>query len=206
MTIQTIELAGLHSALHAMRNPLDSWERSDSRTGQVGRKDRELSTKLAKAGPEHAKHLRMVIVWADITAPRYWWQEFDTYRAGVEKLSCSTMHTLMKKPLSCDDFEHDRCKDDVMLMTIASINQDIEYYQTQTDPDVKAAIFRGVVQALPQSFLQKRTVMMSYSALRNIYRQRAGHKLKEWHVFRRWVENLPESWMITDELPREDDD
>ena len=195
MNIKTLEVAGIAPAIHAMRNPMDSWEKSDTVRGHVGNLDKELSTKLAKAGTEHCKHLRMVMVWAEISAPRYWWNEFDTYRAGVEKVSCSTMHKLMSRPLTIDDFEHDELYTDSF---IAAINNRIEAYKGMDDPDTKKRIFRGVVQMLPQSFIQRRTVMMSYAALRNIYRQREGHKLIEWMHFRKWVECLPESWMITE--------
>ena len=207
MHIKTLEVAGFFSALKAMRNPMDSWAKSDSRRGSVGKKDRELSMKLAKAGTEHAKHLRMIQVWADITAPRYWWTEFDTYRLGVEKVSCSTMHTLMKRELTVDDFEHDSYPMIELTETTDGINSQMDLYrQYENDPETRKVVWRGIIQMLPQSFLQTRTVMMSYAALRNIYRQREGHKLKEWHQFREWVETLPESWMITDKLPKEDDD
>lgn len=208
MNIKTVELAGIHSAIHAMRNPMDSWDRSDTVPGKVGDKDRELSMKLAHAGTEHSKHLRMVVVWADITAPRYWWTEFDTYRAGVEKVSCSTMHTLMRRPLEEKDFECGCASPIALEKTIEFINSDMELYKNMVDPEAKEVVWRGIIQLLPQSFLQKRTVMMSYAALRNIYRQREGHKLKEWEYFREWVRKLPESWMITDEIVevKEEDD
>ena len=201
MKIKTIEVAGFHSAIHAMRNPLNSWQKSDSSVGKVGVQDMRLSYKLAQAGTEHAKHLRMIMVWADITAPRYWWTEFDTYRIGVEKISCSTMHTLMKRDLTEDDFEKDSISPVHLEKTLESINSEMELYRETGDQEVKQMTWRGIIQSLPQSFLQKRTVMMSYAALRNIYRQREGHKLSEWHQFRAWVQTLPESWMITDDLP-----
>ena len=97
LNIITLEVAGIGPAIHAMRNPMDSWAKSDTVQGKVGEKDKELSEKLSRAGTEHCKHLRMIMVWADITAPRYWWNEFDTYRAGVEKVSCSTMHKIMSR-------------------------------------------------------------------------------------------------------------
>ena len=111
MYITTLETAGIGPALHAMRNPMDSWDKSDSvgffDDPVVGEMDKDLSIKLQKSGPEHCKQLRMVMVWADIYAPRYWWNEFDTYRAGVEKVSCSTMHRLMARHLTSEDFECD---------------------------------------------------------------------------------------------------
>lgn len=198
MNIKTLEVAGIGPAIHAMRNPMDSWPKSDTVHGHVGKLDKELSFKLANAGPEHCKHLRMVMVWAEISAPRYWWQEFDTYRAGVEKLSCSTMHRLMARPLESDDFEHDRYPNINLFDNIVAINGYMEQYKNCEDPVMKKNIWRGIIQMLPQSYIQRRTVMMSYAALRNIYRQREGHKLVEWETFRKWVDTLPESWMITD--------
>ena len=197
MKIKTLEVAGFASAIHAMRNPMNSWERSDTVQGKIGQKDKELSKKLANAGAEHAKHLRMIMVWADITAPRYWWAEADTYRIGVEKVSCSTMHKLMAKPLTVDDFQIDYASSEIASLCM-SLNWKMKAYEEEQDPDAKKEIWREIIQLLPQSYLQKRTVMMSYAALRNIYRQREGHKLKEWHLFREWVETLPESWMITE--------
>ena len=210
MKIELLEIAGMQPALRAMRNPMDSWDKSDSTLVakgtfgpigfDVGEKDKDLSVRLQKAGPEHCKHLRMVMVWADITAPRFWWQEFDTYRTGVEKVSCSTMHRMMARELLPGDFEgcNDNCYSGQLLKTMEYINKMIASYKASTDPDVKRRIWEYVIQILPQSYLQKRTVMMSYAALRNIYRQREGHKLNEWHQFREWVESLPESWMITE--------
>ena len=199
MKIDTIDVAGFAPALKAMRNPMDSWNKSDSAWDKVGEKDKELSKKLQSAGSEHCKHLRMIIVWADITAPRYWWNEFDTYRAGVEKVSCSTMHTLMKRHLELDDFEQNNGSwDSIIINVIDMINQMMDTWrETEVQTD-KKYIWNEIIRILPQSFLQKRTVMMSYAALRNIYRQREGHKLSEWHLFREWVEGLPESWMITE--------
>ena len=209
MKIQTLETAGIQSAIHAMRNPMDSWNKTDStftyyeHSGwkfAVGKADRGLSIRLQEAGPEHCKHLRMVMVWADITAPLYWWKQFDCYRAGVEKVSCSTMHKLMSREVTIDDFEHDELIEHIFENRILEpINMAIRTYSKEENPETKAQIFRGVVQYLPESYLQKRTVMMSYAALRNIYRQRKGHKLPEWQAFRDWAESLPESWMITDE-------
>ena len=219
MKIETIEVSGFRPALHAMRNPMDSWDKSDTiwhiTAGDiqdepftatidffVGQRDKHLSMKLQNAGPEHCKHLRMIMVYADITAPRYWWTEFDTYRNGVEKVSCSTMHKLTSRPLTMDDFEHDSLMDEVLEHFIELANNSIRHIKGElpikTTEEDRKDVWRGLIQGLPQSYLQKRTVMMSYAALRNIYRQREGHKLKEWEMFREWVRNLPCSWMITE--------
>lgn len=203
MKITTLDTAGFAPAIRAMRNPMDSWSKSDSKQIQsldfynIGDADKNLSLKLQKAGPEHCKHLRMIVVWADIEAPRYWWNEFDTYRTGVEKVSCSTMHRLMARPLTGDDFEIDDRASIGPRVTIEYLNNLMKEYKNEEDPDEKKAIWRHIIQNLPQSYIQKRTVMMSYAALRSIYRQREGHKLIEWQTFREWVETLPESWMIT---------
>ena len=207
--IVTLEIAGILPAMHGMRNPKNSWSKND--TGDVynvdcsvypvvGPNDEKLTRTLMQGGPEHAKHLRMIMVWADITAPRFWWQEFDTYRIGVEKVSCSTMHKLTAKPLEIDDFE---VKDDeeaawMEANVLPRLNMLMKAYDGEQDPDEKKYIWRKIIHELPQGYLQKRTVMMSYAALRNIYRQRKGHKLYEWQVFREWCEELPESWMITE--------
>ena len=195
---------------------MDSWAKSDSvyytsADGlstidfHIGENDVTLSCKLQDAGPEHCKHLRQIMVWADITAPRLWWNEFDTYRMGVEKVSCSTMHTLMRRPLTEDDFEHDSINNEYMKTIIESLNGSILAYSLVKDPVRKKEIWRGIIEALPQSFLQMRTVMMSYAALRNIVRQRKGHKLKEWKEFIDWAKTLPESWMIFDDKENENE-
>ena len=197
--ITTLEVAGISSALRAMRNPLDSWSRSDSYNDAfrnvciVGDVDKDLSIRLQKAGPEHCKHLRMVMVWADINAPLYWWKEADTYRAGVEKVSCSTMHTITKRPFTREIFS-----DGVDAETVAELERLRLTYLLTDDADDKKQLWRQIIARLPSAFMQKRTVMFSYAALRSIYRQREGHKLEEWQAFREWCERLPKSWMITE--------
>ena len=225
MKIDTLDVHGIMPAMHAMRNPMDSWSRSDTyiqmknlddfdKDGQpmyrlfdpekaiVGECDRGLSMKLQKAGPEHCKHLRMIMCWADIWAPRYWWQEFDTYRQGVEKVSCSTMHKLTSRELTDEDFETEEDNYLARNLTLSrknTLNAMIGYYKIEEDHEEKTKIWRGLIQILPQNYIQRRTVMMSYAALRNIVRQREGHKLKEWKTFIDWVRTLPESWMIFDD-------
>lgn len=200
MEIRTLEVAGFAPAIKAMRNPMNSWSKSDTyNDGAVGQADRDLSERLQKAGPEHCKHLRMIQVWADITAPFYWHKQLDTYRFGVEKVSCSTMHKLTSRPLTVDDFEMDGEPTKHDLLIIDTLNEYIDFIRNSTEPDnEKQTAWRTLVRMLPEGYLQTRTVMFSYAALRNIYKQRKGHKLKEWEIFRTWVESLPESWMITD--------
>ncbi len=200
MKLTTLSCAGFYEAIHAMRNPMDSWDRSDSGyVGEshdycIGSDDMNLSQRLQKAGPEHAKHLRMIQVWADIEAPRYWWTEFDTYRNGVEKLSCSTMHTITKKKFTPDDFEHDNnhISSKAAELNAAEMNSWRDSWIDQKDdPEMQKETWRSLIQNLPQSYIQRRTVMISYAALRNIVRQRTGHKLKEWAQFIDWVNTLP---------------
>lgn len=200
MKIETLDVQGFIPAMHAMRNPKDSWARNDTfldvvNNLTIGPNDLDLSLRLQKAGPEHCKHLRMIMVWADITAPRYWWIEADTYRNGVEKVSCSTMHKLTSREINVYDFEQDDNAPNELsgcLMHEANIVEEYrQLYLAEENPEDKQILWRLMIQCLPQSYLQKRTVMFSYAALRNIVRQRANHKLNEWHQFIDWVHTLP---------------
>lgn len=202
LVFEHTEVQGFEPALRGMRNPLDSWSRSDSRIGSaegegtrfvLGDADRDLCRRLIEAGPEHAKFLRQIVCWTDIAAPRFWWIEFDTYRFGVEKNSCSTMHTIMKKPLSEEDFGPGVPQD-----TVAMLNRYRDAYRLSKSETEKKCYWRMLIEQLPQSYWQKRTVMMSYQAIRNICRQRRGHKLYEWQEFIEWADGLPESWMLFD--------
>ena len=197
MEINTLDIAGIPFAIHAMRNPYGSWHKSDSHCDAVGEKDKQLSQALSDRGPEHDKHLRMIVCWADIAAPRYWWNQFDTYRHGVEKISESTMHTIMNKPFTVDDFENGRTiwKNDG---TMKYLNVYRDYYLEAKREDDKRVWWNRVIALLPQCYIQKRTVMMSYQAIRSMYQQREGHKLGEWAYFRSWAETLDEAWMITE--------
>ncbi len=189
MKIEHTETAGWLPALRGMRNPLNSWDRADSSFINdiciLGPNDLKLAQNLSRAGSEHAKFLRMVICYADITAPLYWWKQFDTYRMGVEKNSCSTMHKIMSRPLTVEDFEIEGVG--IFENILTTLNYYIGVYQAGNN---KEDCFRRVVQLLPNSYIQKRTVMMSYAALRNIYFQRRNHKLTEWREFCRWIESL----------------
>ena len=184
--IETLNVCGFGPALTAMRNPFDSWLKSDTVNAdtdiaiQIGDADRGLSARLQKAGPEHCKHLRMVTVYANITAPLYWWKEADTYRAGVEKVSCSTMHTITKKPFDITMFSHEHMTvraTNSLQMTIDTLNDYRQRYNNAETQEEKKQNWWQIIQLLPTSYNQTRTVMFSYAALRNIYRQREGHKL-----------------------------
>ena len=157
MNIRTISVDGFAPAMYAMRAPFQSWAKSDSiwkyeKEGEVvkesfiiGENDKELSIKLQNAGPEHCKHLRMIQVWADLTAPREFEIQLDTYRHGVEKISTSTMHTLMNRPLKKDDFEFDCVNEDFIKYVIDSINTSMEAYKSETDPEYKKQIWRSII-------------------------------------------------------------
>lgn len=208
MKIQTLKVDGFAPAFYAMRAPMTSFAKSDSvwelqydgnktiEFFELGEKDKELSMKLQAAGTEHYKHLRMIHAFAEIDGPIFWWKEADTYRAGVEKISTSTMHTLMNKPLTRENFECRSMNDDYINFMLDSINTSMEAWRAEKDMEYKKQIWESVIQALPESFIQKRIVMFSYAALRNIVRQREGHKLSEWADFINWCKTLPYSWLI----------
>lgn len=211
--IEVLEIAGFAAAIHGMRNPLNSWDKSDTDYNGLldndeytdiwaGPKDAELMRKLCAAGPEHRKFLRMIVVYADITAPRYWWTEFDTYKVGTVANSCSTMHTIMKKPFEMDDFSHEHLQDELMVertfeTDLSAIIDELNLARGKYIETKDKFYWWQVIQLLPQSYNQKRTVMLNYETLRNIYAQRRGHKLDEWAEFRKLEENLPCSWLIT---------
>lgn len=208
--IVTIEVCGFKTALHGMRNPKDSWDRSDTDMDvpgtvsgvTIGEKDMDLAMRLADGGPVHAKYRRQIHVSADITAPLYWWKEADTSRYGVEKNSCSTMHTLHKRDLTIWDFSHEHLTGRSMQNlegTIVLINEyRREYLEKvkQGDPDAKECWWQ-MIQLLPSSFNQMRTVQFSYEALANICRWRRDHRLDEWREFVKWAEGLPYSELFT---------
>lgn len=219
--ICNILICGLEHAAIGMRNPLESWSRSDSifkgGTFTLGPEDENLMLKLAKAGPEHAKYKRMIVVYMDITAPLYWWKEFDTYKVGTVANSCSTMHCIHKKEFTADDFscEHlgyyDTENDsdgivescpfvlkgvypfDQLEDTIYALN----YYRERYLETKDKKYWWQMIQLLPSSYNQKRTVMLNYEVLTNIYRQRKEHKLDEWRKFCEKIEDLPYSEIIT---------
>lgn len=212
--IETLEIDGMAPALHGMRNPLNSWDRADSyhtyienpETGNrakfeffMGDNDHELAIRLAKSGSTHAKYRRMIVVYADILAPLYWWKEFDTYRMGVEKNSCSTMHKIQAKEFTFEDFSCEHMSEPTKNLlddVIFSLNTNRKEFNNRDFDDPKYSWWQ-MIQSLPSSYNQKRTVMMSYEALSSMYRDRKDHKLDEWRDFCAWVKNLPYSEIIT---------
>ena len=181
--ITNIETWGWRHAIRGMRNPLNSWDKSDSIFNEtetyIGNADLDLMRRLYRAGTEHRKFLRQIFVSMDITAPLYWWKEFDTYKVGTVSNSTSTMHTLFKKDLSLMDFSKDKLNDvglEELQNIIDTLNLNIEAYNEMHDKEY----WYQVIQLLPSSFNQKRTITMNYENVVTIIKQREGHKLDEW--------------------------
>lgn len=203
--IEKTDVYGWEAAIRGLRNPMNSWEKSDStaysfdqygRYTGIGPNDRTLMFVLAEGGPVNAKYRRMITVTCDITAPLYWWKEFDTYKVGTVANSCSTMHTIHKKPFELDDFSHDHLDGfdlERLKKIIEWLNDDREAFLETADKQQ----WYGMIQLLPTSYNQRRTVLTNYEVLSNIYRYRRDHRLNEWRELCRWIEKLPYSEIIT---------
>ena len=195
MKFEHTETFGWEGAFRGMRNPKESWNRSDSYFNEkgnyvLGENDLDLATRLIKAGTEHRKFLRMIHIQTDMTAPLYVWKEYDTYKIATVANSTSTMHKLTSKPITIDCFEIDDIKDfeKTYLELIINMCEDYrEQYLETKDKD----IWKALIRLLPESWLQTRTIDLNYETLRTIYHQRKYHKLTEWHTFCDWVKTLP---------------
>ena len=188
--IENVESFGWEAAIRGMRNPKNSWDKMDSNMFEVGPNDLQLMMDLAHGGPVHAKYRRMIVVYLDITAPLYWWKEFDTYKVGTVSNSCSTMHKLTDKVFELNDFSHERLSPaglDVIYHTIDQLNILRDLYLKLKSKDV----WYEMIQLLPSSYNQKRTIMLNYEVLVGIYRDRRSHKLDEWKEFCNWIMLLP---------------
>ena len=175
-----LDVQGFDPAIHGMRNPKNSWEKSDSANGTVGDNDMKLMKTLFNAGTEHRKYDRMIQVWMDIEAPLYWWKEFDTYKIGTVANSCSTMHKIHGRDLTLQDFSTDHLSQTnliILNMTIDAINNARQDYIMNSDK----RDWWQMIQLLPSSYNQRRTVMMNYEVIARIIQQRSNHKLDEWH-------------------------
>ena len=209
------DVSGWEAAIRGMRNPLESWDKSDSHQDYydfghgrpakfiIGPNDLKLMQNLAKAGDDHAKYLRMINVTCDITAPLYWWKEFDTYKVGTVANSCSTMHKIHAKPFDYEDFSIDHLLCDknyfdyydlkdcnaftAFNVTLTALNFYREKFIETKDKD----FWWQMIQLLPSSYNQKRTVQLNYQVLHNMYKSRKNHKLDEWREFCKWCESLP---------------
>ena len=221
---ENTEVMGWEHAIRGMRNPKNSWEKSDSIFTQhtledwphntvktfdvLGPNDLDLMTRLRNSGTDHRKFMRMITVYADITAPLYWWKEFDTYKIGTVANSCSTMHKIHEKEFYEEDFSFERLEsgyeefkgDDAMHTAYCSMQNTIYAlnrlrYMYNITKNKK--YWDAMIQLLPSSYNQKRTIMLNYEVLANIYKSRKNHKLDEWHIFCDWIESLPYSELIT---------
>lgn len=194
--------------IEGMRNPMNSWNNIDSHWHTdhegdfyfaIGSNDRALMRKLSLAGSDHAKFRRMIPVYITLTAPLYWWKEFDTYKIGTVANSCSTMHKIHEKPFVISDFSHDKLdgvsKNRVLEHTIKYLNEFREDYLKTKN----RFFWYQLIQLLPSSYNQRRTVFVNYETLHNIYHARRNHKLDEWHTFCDFIETLPLSELITGE-------
>ena len=220
---ENTETLGWDNAIRGMRNPLNSWEKSDSYWEctdyspeeerdfyeyKIGPNDYNLMKHLCNAGTDHRKFMRMIIVYVDITAPLYWLKEFDTYKVGTVANSCSTMHKGAAKEFTLDDFSYEHLEwtdapeecyeaGDILSLTIKMLNVNRHRYLETKNKKY----WWQMIQLLPSSYNQKRTVMLNYEVLANIYKSRKNHKLDEWSIgFMKWIESLPYSELITGEF------
>lgn len=226
--IENTKVMGWEAAIRGMRNPMNSWEKSDSifvedgechdisgNSGpfngtvtdtetffEMGDNDLALMTRLRNAGTDHRKFMRMITVYIDILAPLYWWKEFDTYKVGTVANSCSTMHKIADKEFTLEDFSCEHMNHTSLNVLKEIIDLLNKYREDYLNPEagkigVKKDYWWQMIQLLPSSYNQRRTVMLNYEVLANIYKSREGHKLDEWNSFCDWIESLPYAELIT---------
>lgn len=244
LKIENTEVMGWEAAIRGMRNPMNSWDKSDSAychrdlmrdcvtcvhccTGysacaaggfDIGPNDLDLMKRLRNAGTDHRKFMRMITVYLDITAPLYWWKEFDTYKVGTVANSCSTMHKIADKEFTFDDFSHEKLinsmcmeiqEQHIRLSPIQTLATTIECLNAYRDLYLQTKdkkYWWQMIQLLPSSYNQRRTVMLNYEVLANMYKSRKNHKLDEWHVFCDWIMGLPYSELITGAFDKQEAD
>lgn len=194
--VEKFDVSGFEAAIRGMRNPMNSWDRSDSCYETygisyiVGKNDLDLMRRLYKAGPEHRKYLRMIHVTMDVTAPLYWWKEYDTYKVSTVANSCSTVHKIHAKEFTLDDFSTDHMTNSskrILNIVIEQLNIARSYFINTKDKNG----WWQVIQLLPSSYNQKRTLDLNYETIINIIHQRTGHKLDEWNLFVEELKKLP---------------
>lgn len=189
--IENVEVHGWDAAIRGMRNPMNSWAKSDSSFGEVGEADLALMKKLFNAGTEHRKYLRMVNITMDLTAPLYWWKEWDTMKVGTVCNSCSTMHKIAAKRFELDDFSHEHLSEynrSILARTIQGLNDARNKY---TNYGASKDDWWQLIQLLPSSYNQRRTVQINYEVVATILRQRSNHKLDEWRELVSYLKTLP---------------
>ena len=195
LTVTHISVMNFENAIRGARNPMNSWDRSDSYYGEdgsyiLGENDLSLARRLARAGSDHRKYLRQIFVSMDITAPLYWWKEFDTYKVATVANSTSTMHKIHSKPFSREDFSCDRMSEGALRVLDGVIDY-LEKTRLVYVESKERALWDDLIQLLPSSYNQMRTVTMNYETLINIYYARKNHKLPEWHVLCDTIMSLP---------------
>ena len=196
LKIERSSVMNIDNAIRGARNPMNSWAKSDSYYDEngkfvMGEADLEFGRRLCHAGSDHRKFIRQIFVSVDITAPLYWWKEFDTYKVGTVANSCSTMHKIHSKAFERDDFSHDRLDEGGLRMLDATVEYlEAERQKFVADKDNKQS-WHNMIQMLPSSYNQMRTVTLNYENLINIYYARRNHKLAEWHTVCEWIESLP---------------
>lgn len=206
---ENTSIYGWEAAIRGMRNPMNSWNKSDSifvpeYISAIGENDLQLMKQLIKAGTDHSKFMRMITVTVDITAPLYWWKEFDTYKVGTVRNSCSTMHKIQEKEFTFDDFSHEHLLDDSFdiyapMNVLENIIVALNFHREQFNRTKDKKHWYQMIQLLPSSYNQRATVQLNYAVLRNMYYSRKNHKLDEWSQgFTKWVESLPYSELITE--------
>lgn len=220
LKIENTEVMGWEHVIRGMRNPMNSWDKSDSEWYSIGiptsnpaaindkclsqkyclgDNDLDLMKRLRNAGTDHRKFMRMITVYLDITAPLYWWKEFDTYKVGTVANSCSTMHKIAAKEFTLDDFSCEHLGPPA-ISNLKSTIKCMNDYREEFLKDSEKHNWWQMIQLLPTSYNQKRTVMLNYEVLANIYKSRKNHKLDEWHTFCDWLKSLPYSELITGEF------
>lgn len=183
LRIDNLETYGFKSAMKGMRNPMNSWHLNDSTDDKIGDNDLKLLQQLTKAGPDHRKVLRQMMISCDITAPLYFWKEFDTYKVGVTTNSQSTMHKLCSRPLSIHDFSFEDMHDNEFIVNVVLDNLNTRIRDYKEGMKQNKGLWRTIIQLLPSAYNQTRTVTMNYEVIMNIYKQRRHHKLSEWQEF-----------------------
>lgn len=219
LKIENVDIVGWETAIRGMRNPMNSWAKSDTfffcpsqgdirkigegpnleLMSEIGPNDVGLMMKLRNCGTDHRKFMRMITVYMDITAPLYWWKEYDTYKVGTVANSCSTMHKISAKEFTLDDFSHEHLQEDsiaVLESVIHTLNVHREWFNEKALDDPKIDWWQ-MIQLLPSSYNQRRTVMLNYEVLANMYKSRKNHKLDEWRTFCEYIKTFPYSELIT---------
>lgn len=201
--IENVKVYGFESAMRGMRNPMNSWSLNDTKDNVIGKNDFKLLQQLCKAGADHRKVLRQMLISFDVVAPLYWWKEFDTYKVGTVSNSCSTMHKLTSRPLTRDDFSFEDMLDNECIVNEVIDNLNARISDYKADGKTNKSLWRTIIQLLPCAYNQRRTITCNYEVILNMYQQRKHHKLKEWIDFCMYMKiNLPYFNLIVDAIEK----